>query len=145
MAQAGTLLTTVSAIKHNPPSHLNGVTVPGRAFVGCDTGFNHLLRPAMYDAYHRIDNLDGPDRPPENVDIVGNICESGDVFARDYPLPRAEVGDLLGIRDSGAYGMSMASTYNLRPLPAEVAIDGEQVVLARERQSVEAILACWRW
>lgn len=136
VAEAGTLLTTVTSVKRTPW---------GRTFVGCDTGFNHLLRVAMYDAYHRIDNLSRPDAPPATVDIVGNICESGDVFARDRRLPRPEPGDLLAIRDAGAYGFAMASHYNLRPLPAEVVIDAGVPRLARERQSLDQLLDGWRW
>jgi diaminopimelate decarboxylase len=77
--------------------------------------------------------------------VVGNICESGDVFARARSLPLPRLGDLLAIRDAGAYGMAMASTYNTRPLPAEVALDGDEVRLARRRQTVEALLAEWEW
>ncbi|MCS6970657.1 MAG: diaminopimelate decarboxylase [Planctomycetes bacterium] len=136
VAEAGTLLTTVTSVKRTPW---------GRTFVGCDTGFNHLVRVAMYDAYHRIENLSRPEAEPAAVDIVGNICESGDVFARERLLPMPEVGDLLAIRDAGAYGFAMASHYNLRPLPAEVVIDGGQPRLARPRQTLDELLAGWRW
>jgi diaminopimelate decarboxylase/aspartate kinase len=96
----------------------------GLVFVGVDTGMNHLLRPALYGAYHRIENLTGADRPTEWVEIVGNVCESSDVFASGRAMPRCEEGDLLAIHDAGAYGYVMASAYNLRPLPEEVVVAG---------------------
>jgi diaminopimelate decarboxylase len=83
---------------------------------------NHLIRPALYGAYHRIVNLTAPDAPVEPVEIVGNVCESTDVFASARLLPRAEEGHVLAILDAGAYGMAMASTYCLWPLPKEVVV-----------------------
>ena len=140
VAEAGTLYTTVTSVKRNPDTAL-----PGRTYVGCDTGFNHLVRPTMYDAYHRIDNVSRPDAPRAVVDVVGNICETGDVFARARELPLPVIGDLLALRDAGAYGFAMASTYNLRPLPAEVAIDGDAVRLVRRRQTVAELLDAYEW
>jgi diaminopimelate decarboxylase len=136
VAEAGTLITTVTSVKHNPN---------GRTFVGCDTGFNHLVRPCMYGAYHHISNLSRPDAPRRIVDVVGNICESGDIFARDRELPLPEVGDLLALHDAGAYGMAMASTYNLRPLPAEVVLNGGEARVVRQRQTVADLLDAWNW
>ena len=136
VAEAGTLYTTVTSVKRNPD---------GRTYVGCDTGFNHLVRPTMYDAYHRIDNISRPSAPRAIVDVVGNICESGDVFARARQLPLPQVGDVLALRDAGAYGFAMASTYNLRPLPAEVAIDGDGSRLVRQRQTVAELLDAYEW
>jgi diaminopimelate decarboxylase len=141
VAEAGALLTTVTSVKANPDT----AAAKGHTYVGCDTGFNHLVRVSMYDAYHRIDNLTRPDAPTKAVDVVGNICESGDVFARHRALPMPEVGDILALRDAGAYGMAMASTYNLRPLPAEVVIDGDDVRLARKRQALTELLSAWEW
>jgi diaminopimelate decarboxylase len=141
VAEAGTLLTTVTAIKTNPDT----AQAKGRTYVGCDTGFNHLVRVAMYDAFHRIDNLTRPDAPQQAVDIVGNICESGDVFARDRAIATPQLGDLLAIRDAGAYGMAMASTYNTRPLPAEIVIDGDTVRVARPRQTLSTLLDAYVW
>lgn len=138
VAESGTLYTTVTSVKSNPGPD-------GRTFVGTDTGFNHLVRVAMYDAFHRISNVTRPDAAKRSVDVVGNICESGDVFARDRELPMPELGDLLALHDAGAYGMAMASTYNTRPLPAEVVLDGAQVRLARRRQTVEELLAAYVW
>ena len=94
----------------------------GLTFVGLDTGMNHLLRPALYGAYHRIVNLSVPDAPLEWVEVVGNVCETTDVLASNRPLPRPEEGHLLAFLDAGAYGYSMASRYNLWPLPREVAV-----------------------
>lgn len=136
VAESGTLLCTVTSVKENPD---------GRVFVGTDTGFNHMVRVAMYDAWHRIENLSRPDAPRRAVDVVGNICESGDVFARARELPMPQLGDVLAIRDAGAYGFAMASTYNLRPLPAEVVIDGGQVRQVRERQTIGQLLDAWSW
>ena len=136
VAESGTLLTTVTSVKETPQ---------GRVFVGTDTGFNHLVRVAMYDAFHRIDNLSRPDAPLRKVDVVGNICESGDIFARDRELPLPQPGDILAIRDAGAYGFAMASTYNLRPLPAEVVLDHGQARMARPRQSIDQLLDAWAW
>ena len=95
----------------------------GLTFIGLDTGMNHLLRPALYGAYHRIDNLTGPERPIEWVEIVGNVCESADVFGSGRAMPQCREGDLLAIRDAGAYGFVMASRYNLRELPPEIVVD----------------------
>ena len=94
----------------------------GHVFIGLDTGMNHFLRPALYGAYHRILNLSEPDAPIEWVEVVGNVCESTDVFASARALPRAEEGHLLAILDAGAYGFTMASAYNLWPLPQEVVL-----------------------
>jgi len=96
----------------------------GHVFIGLDTGMNHFLRPALYGAYHRIVNLSAPEAPLEWVEIVGNVCESTDVFASARALPRAEEGHVLAILDAGAYGFSMASAYNLWPLPVEVVLPG---------------------
>ncbi len=100
----------------------------GHVFIGVDTGMNHFQRPALYGAYHRILNLSAPDAPVEWVEVVGNVCESTDVFASGRALPRAEEGHVLAILDAGAYGFTMASVYNLWPLPAEVVLEGGEVV-----------------
>jgi diaminopimelate decarboxylase/aspartate kinase len=94
----------------------------GHTFIGLDTGMNHFVRPALYGAYHRILNLSAPHAAVEWVEIVGNVCESTDVFASARALPRAEEGHVLAILDAGAYGFTMASAYNLWPLPTEVVL-----------------------
>ncbi len=114
VAAAGALVAEVTCRKESG----------GLVFIGLDTGMNHLLRPALYGAYHRIVNLSAPDGPLEWVEVVGNVCETTDVFASNRPVPRAEEGHLLAFLDAGAYGYSMASRYNLWPLPLEVALSG---------------------
>jgi diaminopimelate decarboxylase len=118
VAQAGTLVARVTCRKE----------VMGRVYVGLDTGLNHLIRPAFYGSYHGVSNLTAPERAPEFVDVVGNICESSDVFAADRPMPAPREGDLLALHDAGAYGYAMASHYNLWPLPAEVLLRGGREV-----------------
>lgn len=116
VAQMGTLLTRVLYVKHGHEQQ----------FVIVDAGMTELIRPALYGALHQIDNLSAAERAasaaiaptPILYDVVGPICESSDVFARDYALPPTRRGDLLAIRSAGAYGETMASTYNCRPLPA---------------------------
>ena len=110
---AGLLLTQVNTVKDQ-----------GRKkFLGTDTGFNHLLRPALYDAWHNIVNITADEDEPEDVyNVAGNICESGDILGIDRKLPETRPGDYLAILDAGAYGMTMASNYNRRALPAEVLI-----------------------
>ncbi|MEO5565136.1 MAG: bifunctional aspartate kinase/diaminopimelate decarboxylase [Luteimonas sp.] len=115
VAEAGVLLLAVTQV----------VEKDGVMRVGCDAGMNALLRPALYDAFHGIANLSRPDGAASaDFDVVGPICESGDVLGRQRPLPvdTAE-GDILLVADAGAYGMAMANTYNLRALPAEDTID----------------------
>lgn len=125
VAEAGRLLVTVTDIKRTPY----------KTFVGVDSGFNHLIRPALYNAYHPILNLSRPKARVETVTIAGNICESGDVFAKDRSLPMPKVGDVLAILNSGAYGYAMSSNYNQRPRPAEVLVEGSHSRLIRKRES----------
>lgn len=106
VAQCGNLITRVTYIKEG--------TVKKFAIV--DAGFTDLIRPAMYDSYHRIENITS-DEKPEIYDIVGPVCESSDIFAKDRELNKSQRGDLLAIRSAGAYGETMASNYNLRALP----------------------------
>ena len=134
VAQSGVLLARVTA------KRISG----GLWWLGCDTGFNHLVRPSKYGAYHHIINASRDSDADDEFVVAGNLCESGDVFTRDVQgnaiprrIGRAEVGDLLAFRDAGAYGFSMASHYNARLLPPEILVDGSSVLLIRERQSVE--------
>jgi len=131
VAESGTLLVEVNTIK---PSN-------GRIFAGVDSGMGHLLRPAIYDAYHAIYNLSNPDGMPHTYDIVGNICESADFFARHRAVQEIREGDILAIMDTGAYGMSMASEYNLRPLPSEVIIleNGDTEIISHRESTEEMI------
>ena len=126
VAAAGALLATVLTVKD----------VAGRRTLVVDAGMHTLLRPALYDAYHRVAPLVlSPGRAPVISDVVGPICESADVLARDRLLPPLEAGDRLALLDTGAYGFSMASQYNSQPRPAEVLIDGDDVRLVRRRET----------
>ena len=118
VAESGVLLTHVTQV----------VDKEGIRRVGLDAGMNALLRPALYDAWHDVANLARLDEPEDTLfDVVGPICESSDVFGKRRRLPAATAeGDVVLLADAGAYGYSMASTYNLRALPAEDAIDGAE-------------------
>lgn len=107
VGQCGTLMARVLYVK-------KGV---GRKFVIIDAGMNDLIRPALYQAEHRIQNLSAPEGTPcETYDVVGPVCETADTFATGVQLPRTRRGDIIAIRSAGAYGETMASTYNARPL-----------------------------
>ena len=106
VAQMGSLIAKVLYVKQ-------GVA---KQFAIIDAGMTDLIRPALYDAYHKIENLSS-DLPEEKYDVVGPICESSDVFAKDFQLNKCSRGDLIAIRSAGAYGEVMASQYNCRPLP----------------------------
>lgn len=130
VAEAGVLMTRVIRVK------------PGvdREFLVVDAAMNDLLRPSLYDAWHDIVPLhDG--REPARYDVVGPVCETGDTFARDRAMPRCVAGDLLMIGGAGAYGASMASTYNSRPLVAEVLLDDGRYAVVRRRQTLEEMMA----
>lgn len=120
---------------------VNSVKQSYRKFIGVDAGFNTLLRPAMYDSYHHIvvaNNMNAEDT--QEVDVAGNVCESGDLFARDRPLPDIEEGDLLAILNAGAYGFTMSSNYNSRPTTPEVLVENGKTHLVRERGTFEDLL-----
>lgn len=130
-AQCGVLLARVNTVKEGT----------ARTFAGTDSGMNHLVRPAMYGSYHHVENLSNPDGPEKVYDVVGNICESSDFFAKDRAVSKLREGDIIGVLDAGAYGMSMTTSYNMRSEPAEVWIDasGSQR-LVRSRKSVEEMV-----
>ena len=104
---------------------------------------NDLIRPALYQAYHAIVPVKQaePNAPTQHADIVGPVCESGDFLALGRAVPPMDTGDLIAVLSAGAYGMSMASTYNSRPLPAEVFVEGDRWSVIRERGTIEALLA----
>ena len=102
-------------------------------FLIIDAGMNDLLRPSMYDAFHEIVPGRLRDGAPVPYQVVGPICETGDTFARDRLLPPLEAGDLVAIKNAGAYGAVMASSYNTRPLVPEVLVDGEKLTVIRPR------------
>jgi len=146
VASSGTLLARVTTKRVSA----------GVDWVGVDTGFNHLVRPSKYSAYHHILNASrgssaslreswDDSLPREEMVVAGNLCESGDVFTREHgrvvtrKLDPVRVGDLLAFCDAGAYGFSMASHYNARLLPAEVLVDGGDVRLIRARQGIEEL------
>lgn len=132
VAEAGFLLTRVNTVKRNPD---------GRVFVGVDSGFNHLIRPAMYGSFHPIFNISNPDGKKEKVDVVGNLCESGDKFAEQREISHVREGDLVVIGTVGAYGYSMSSHYNLRPRAAEVLIKPDNALqLIRKRETIENLI-----
>ena len=123
VAQCGTLLTRVNTLKRNRK----------RLIAGTDSGFPQLIRPVLYDAYHQIFNLTNPQGKEEIYDICGNICETGDRFAEQRPMPEIREGDLLGIANAGAYCYSMGGIYNLRAMPSEVVVKGNKVISHRRR------------
>jgi diaminopimelate decarboxylase len=128
---AGILLTRVLYVKR----------MGGKTFVITDAGMNDLLRPSHYSSYHRVDPaVQYPDREDVHVDVVGPICESGDFLALDRAIPRADPGELLAIGTAGAYGFSMASTYNARTRPAEVLVTGDRHRLVRRRETHEDLV-----
>jgi diaminopimelate decarboxylase len=131
VARAGVLLTRVLYVKENH----------GKRFVIVDAGMNDLLRPALYKAHHRIEPVQARGRESRLVDVVGPVCETADAFARDRELETVEPGELLAIRDTGAYGFVMASTYNMRPRPAEVMIEDGRARLIRRRETFEDLVA----
>jgi diaminopimelate decarboxylase len=111
----------------------------GKELAILDAGMNDLLRPSFYRAYHEIVELEAHDRPPERVDVVGPVCETGDFLALDRTLPGLAEGDRVAILGAGAYGFVMASNYNSRPRPPEVAVDGTRWWVARPRETPEAL------
>jgi diaminopimelate decarboxylase len=134
VAQAGALLTRVLYVKKNG----------SKTFVITDAAMNDLIRPALYHAHHEIIPVKQPKKSPapeQKVDVVGPVCESGDFFARDRPLPAVKPDDLVVLLDAGAYGMSQTSNYNTRPRPAEVLVDGTTTRLIRRRETMRDLLA----
>jgi diaminopimelate decarboxylase len=139
VGNAGVLLTRVRYIKRTSE----------KTFAIVDAGMNDLIRPALYQSYHEIVPVKQP-RPSmskskgknrvEKIDIVGPVCESGDFFALDREMPELHEGDLLAIMSAGAYGFTMASNYNSRPLPAEAMVQGDKFALIRRRQTREDLV-----
>ncbi len=130
VSECGTLLMTATVVKYNP----------NRNFVHVDSGLNHLIRPMMYDAYHEILNVSNTNTATqETYDVVGYICET-DTFGKDRTLPIVKEGDILAIKNAGAYSFSMSSNYNSRIRPAEVLIYNKKEYLIRQRESFEDIL-----
>ena len=126
VANAGAFLTKVLYEKNND----------GKRFVIVDGGMNDLIRPSLYNAYHKIEavQVEGDKIP---ADVVGPVCESGDFFGKDVPLPPLKHNDLIVIHSAGAYGFTMASNYNTRAKPAEVALEGGEDRLIRQRETYD--------
>jgi diaminopimelate decarboxylase len=131
VADASILLTAVNTVK----------TTPFKKFIGVDAGFNTLVRPTMYGSYHQIIVANKLNAPEEAVcDVVGPICESGDVLAKDRRLPLIQEGDLLAVLNVGAYGFAMSSQYNARPRAAEVLVKSGKVTIVREREQLDDLV-----
>ena len=131
VAEAGVLVTRVLRVKHGEQ----------RDFLVLDAAMNDLLRPSLYDAWHEIVPLHGSARPLQRYDVVGPVCETGDTFAEARELPACEAGDVVVIAGTGAYGASMGSTYNSRPLAAELMVDDGRYAVVRRRQSFDEMIA----
>jgi diaminopimelate decarboxylase len=146
------------------PTRLPIVIEPGRAIVGpaavllariidlkprnaesqfavLDAGMAELMRPALYNAYHAVEAVSPRAGSQRLYELVGPICESADVVARDRMLQPLDVGDVIAIRDTGAYGSAMASNYNRHPMPAEVLVDEGEWRVIRRRQTIDDMTA----
>ena len=135
VGHAGALVSRVVDVKRFPD---------GRQFAVLDAGMTELMRPALYGSFHRIVPVSPRTGSESPWDIVGPICESSDVFARDRLLPELRVGDLVAVLDTGAYGAVMASNYNRRLLAPEVLVDGDGWEVIRRRQTLDDVLALER-
>ncbi len=132
VARSGVLLARVLDVFHRG----------GRQVVIVESGFNHLIRPVLYGSYHRVVPAENSgSREILDTDIYGPLCESGDYLALSRKLPKLSVGDLVAVLDVGAYGMVMASTYNSKPLPAEIMVSGGEVRVIRYRQGFRDLLS----
>jgi diaminopimelate decarboxylase len=129
VSEAGTFLVKTNIVKPTP-----SVT-----FVGVNSGLNHLIRPMMYDAYHHIVNISNPTGSQKIYTVVGYICET-DTFGSDRKIHEVREGDILAIKNAGAYCFSMSSNYNSRLRPAEVLIVNKEAKVIRKRESVEDLL-----
>jgi diaminopimelate decarboxylase len=132
VAPAGVLLSRVVDVKEQPG---------GKTFVILDAGMTELIRPMLYDAFHRIEPVLASTGPEILCDIVGPLCESSDTLGRERRIARPEVGDLFAVLDTGAYGAVMASNYNRRTNPAEVLVDRGTWTVIRRRQTIDDLLA----
>jgi diaminopimelate decarboxylase len=129
VSESGYLVAKTTVVKETP----------SLTFAGVDTGLNHLIRPMMYNAYHEILNISNPTGPLKTYTVVGNICET-DTLGSDRQLNEVREGDLLVLKNAGAYGYSMASNYNSRLRPAEVLVINGEAKLIRDRDKLEDIL-----
>ncbi len=128
VAESGYLMIEVNTIKNNR----------GRLIAGTNSGFNHLIRPLLYEAYHHIENISNPKGKKFIYDVCGNICETGDCFAQQRELPEIREGDKLIIKNAGAYCYSMGSIYNLRSMPSElIIINCEEQLITKKLSNIE--------
>ena len=130
VAGAGLLLTRVLYRKH----------AGGREYVIVDAGMTDFVRPSHYNAHHEIVPLHDGARPQRVVNVVGPVCESGDFLALDRKLPLVDPGEVLAVLGTGAYGFVMSSTYNARPRPPEVLVEGDRWYVARVRETLDDLL-----
>jgi diaminopimelate decarboxylase len=131
VGNAGVLLTKVLYEKRGS----------AKIFKIVDAGMNDLIRPTLYEGWHQIVPLKQPANDKvEKVDVVGPICESGDFLAQNRELPLVNEGDYLAVLSAGAYGFTMASNYNTRPMPAEILVEDEKATVVRERQTLDDVL-----
>jgi diaminopimelate decarboxylase len=130
VSEAGTLLVNANVVK----------TTPATVFVGVDSGMNHLLRPMMYDSHHEMVNVSNLNGHTRVYAVVGYICET-DTLGWNVTLNEVTAGDVIAIKNTGAYGISMASNYNSRLRPAEVLVLNGKAHLIRRRETLEDLLA----
>ncbi len=131
VGNAGVLISRVQYVKR-------GGT---KTFLIGDAGMNDLIRPALYQGFHEIVPVHRTTKEKETVDVVGPVCESGDFLAQDRELPVMQADDLFAVLSAGAYGFTMASNYNSRPLPAEVLVEGDEARVVRRRQTLADLIA----
>ena len=131
VGNAGILVTEVIYVKETAV----------KTHIICDSAMNDLIRPALYEAYHTIKPVKQSNSPIKTVDIVGPVCESGDTFAKDRPLPLPSQGDYLAMFSAGAYGATMACYYNARVPAVEVLVDGSKHTLINKQESIEEQIA----
>jgi len=131
VADASLILTRVNTRKETP----------GPTVVGVDASLATLMRPSLLGSYHPVRNVTGPDRPLDRVTVGGPVCTSTDTLCEDRPVPRPERDDLLAVGIAGAYGMELANEFHSQPLPAEVAVEGGETRVVRERRTVDDVLA----
>ena len=132
VAPAAVLLTRVIEVKEQPG---------GKLFVIMDAGMTELIRPMLYNAFHRIEPVVQSDAPAVVCDIVGPLCESSDTLGKDRTLPRPRVDDLFAVMDVGAYGSVMASNYNRRLMPAELLVEHGGATVIKRRQTIDELLS----
>jgi diaminopimelate decarboxylase len=131
VGNAGVLLTSVLYEKRGS----------AKTFKIVDAGMNDLIRPTLYEGWHQIVPVNKPaNGQTELADVVGPICESGDFLAQNRDIAPVQAGDVLAVMSAGAYGFTMASNYNTRPLPAEILVEGSKATVVRERQTLDDVL-----